>query len=592
MTTKPKARKFRIRRSPAAEAVPAPGADPKSVAAPAAAAAAAPDTPLAAATPSAAQRMLAPPPETAARPEAPVSGRPQFSRPAAPSAPAPAPATDAPDAETLRSGEVASPRQVAGEIDMDAIREEGLTGRQLRMARRVAQKHGLNPTSDFDAVRLLRARGIDPFQRTNMLELVQGEPRAAPAGAPEARVQLPQTVPVEKKQLPSTETASPAQRRAAEMMQIQRDLAARRRKKMMLLMVRLAAFVLLPTLVAGYYFYAVATPMYSTKSEFLILKAENSAGAMGSLFSGTQFATNQDAIAVQSYLTSKDAMLRLDQDEGFKAHFTQPFIDPIQRLADNPSNEEAYSLYKRHIQIGYDPTEGVIKMEIMAADPETAAEFSRALIGYAEERVDNLSLRKRSNAVTDAETGLAEAEVGRREAQERLVRMQQEGNIVDPEGRIAALRAQINTYELQLQERQLQLQALLDNTRPNQAKVDGARGDVRRLQDLLGRLNAEMTTATTGEESLAEKAVQIKLAEADLATRDLMLQTALERLEQARRDADSQARYLTTSVVPVPSEDPSYPRKFENTMLAFLIFGGIYLMISLTASILREQVSS
>ncbi|SNS06535.1 capsular polysaccharide transport system permease protein [Antarctobacter heliothermus] len=529
-----------------------------------------------------------PPPDSPAPSGA---SRPQFSKP-----------TTEPQA---RSGEVASPRQVAGEIDIDGIRAEGLTGRQLRMARRVANKHGLNPTSDFDAVRLLRQRGIDPFQRTNMLELVQAEagpkpdpaaqsrPAAAAAAAkPETKVQLPQTIKIEKQQLPSTETASPAERRAAEILQIQRELAARRRKKMMLLMVRLMAFIVLPTVLAGYYFYAVATPMYSTKSEFLILKAENSGGAMGSLFSGTQFATNQDAIAVQSYLTSKDAMLRLDRDEGFKAHFSQEFIDPIQRLEPEPTNEEAYSLYKRHIEIGYDPTEGVVKMEVMAANPQTAEDFSRALIGYAEERVDNLSFRKRSNAVTDAEQGLLDAENGRREAQEILVRMQQDGNVIDPEGRIAALRSQINTYELQLQEKQLQLQALLDNNRPNRAKVDGTEGDIRRLETLLTRLNREMTTATTGEDSLAEIAVQIKLAEADLATRDLMLQTALERLEQARRDADSQARYLTTSVEPVASEDPSYPRKFENTILAFLIFGGIYLMISLTASILREQVST
>ena len=33
---------------------------------------------------------------------------------------------------------------------------------------------------------------------------------------------------------------------------------------------------------------------------------------------------------------------------------------------------------------------------------------------------------------------------------------------------------------------------------------------------------------------------------------------------------------------------PSYPRAFEDTLLAFLIFSGIYLMVSLTASILRE----
>ncbi|MBO9463946.1 capsule biosynthesis protein [Tropicibacter sp. R15_0] len=555
MTTKPKAKKFRIRRSPGAEA-PA-------------------EQPVA----------QTPPRPTAAAPQP----RPE---------PVPRPAEAAPRAQQPRpapgpmAGDVASPDQVSGETDIDAIRREGLTGRQLRMARRVAQKHGLAPTSDFDAVRLLRAKGIDPFQRTNMLELVKPDEADQPPAKPEARVQLPQTVQVEKQQLPSTEIANPAERRAAEITKIQRELAARRRKKQLLLLSRLAAFVLLPTLLAGYYFYGVATPMYSTKSEFLILKNDGGGGAVPGLLAGTQFATAQDAIAVQSYLQSKDAMLRLDADVGFKSHFTDENIDPIQRLEENPSNEEAYKLYKRHVEIGFDPTEGVIRMEIMAADPLVATEFSEALIGYAEERVDNLSLRKRSNAVRDAEQGLIDAEQSRREAQEKLVRLQQETNAVDPEAQIAALRSQINTYELQLQEKNLQLQALLDNARPNRAKVDGARGDIRRLEALLAELNTRMVSATTGENSLAEKAAQIQLAQADLATRDLMLQTALQTLEQARRDASSQARYLTTSVKPVASEDPAYPRKFENTILAFLIFGGIYLMISLTASILREQVSS
>ena len=57
-------------------------------------------------------------------------------------------------------------------------------------------------------------------------------------------------------------------------------------------------------------------------------------------------------------------------------------------------------------------------------------------------------------------------------------------------------------------------------------------------------------------------------------------------------EANRQVRYLTISVEPVSSQEPSYPRAFENTLLAFLIFGGIYLLVSLTASILREQVSA
>ncbi|WP_183962823.1 capsule biosynthesis protein [Sagittula marina] len=492
----------------------------------------------------------------------------------------------------MHAGEVSSPAQVQGETDMEAIRQEGLTGRQLRMARRVAQKHGLAPTSDFDAVRLLRKQGIDPFQRSNMLELVNPAGHSPEKHAAEGKVQLPQTVQVEKQKLPSTESMPPSERRAIEIARIQKELAARRRKKMMLLLARLAVFVLLPTFIMGYYFYVVATPMYSTKSEFLILKNDGSGAAVPSFLSGTSFDTAQDAIATQSYLQSKEVMLRLDADVGFVDHFSQESIDPIQRLEPDASNEEAYKLYKKNVQISFDPTEGVIRMEITAADPDLAAQFSRALITYAEARVDNLTARKRSDSVLSAESNLIKAENDRMSAQEKLVRMQQEGNIVDPEGRIGALRAQINTRELELQEKRLQLQALLDNSRPNTAKVDGTRGDIRRLEALLAQLNNEMTQATTGEQSLAEMAVQIKLAEADLATRDLMLQSALERLEGARREADNQARYMTTSVEPVASEDPSYPRKFENTILAFLIFAGAYLMISLTASILREQVSS
>ncbi|MFP7570923.1 capsule biosynthesis protein [Marivita sp. S2033] len=509
--------------------------------------------------------------------------------PAGHQAPRPAPAAQR---------RVARPADGGVERALAAIREEGLTGRQLRMARRNAQKHGLTPNSDFEAVYLLRLKGIDPFERENALDLMMPAPDTAkaqpqPQMPPQAKQpQLPQTVRKSPANLPATDNRSPAERRAQEIMAIQQDMARRRNRRLRMLFVRLASFVLLPTLIAGWYFFTVATPMYASKSEFLILKAESGGGAMGGLFSGTQFATNQDAIAVQSYLTSKDAMLRLDRDEGFKAHFSQDWLDPLRRLEADATTEDMFKLYKKYVQIGYDPTEGVIRMEVAAADPMVATEFSEALIGYAEERVDNLSARKRVNAVKDAQTGLDDAEQARRVAQERLVRLQQTSTVLDPRARIAALQTRIESVETQLQDKNLQLQALMDNARPNQSRVEGVQADIGRLEDLKAEISAELTAQSEGAGSLAETAVQIQLAEADLATRDMMLAAALERLDQASRDADSQARYLTTSVYPLPSQDPSYPRAFENTLLTFLIFSGIYLLVSLTASILREQVSN
>lgn len=46
------------------------------------------------------------------------------------------------------------------------------------------------------------------------------------------------------------------------------------------------------------------------------------------------------------------------------------------------------------------------------------------------------------------------------------------------------------------------------------------------------------------------------------------------------------------SSLDVEPDEATYPRALENTILAFLVFAGIYLMISLTASILREQVTT
>ncbi len=191
----------------------------------------------------------------------------------------------------------------------------------------------------------------------------------------------------------------------------------------------------------------------------------------------------------------------------------------------------------------------------------------------------------------DALLGFEQAQAKRREVQEALIKMQVE-NGVDPQAEIAAIRTQITQYETLLIEKQLALSALLDNSRPNRARVDGARGDVRRLEEQLSRLNERLNSATVGEDSLAQRSVELQLAQADLAAADLVLQAAQTAMDQARTEANRQVRYLTVAVEPVPPDEPTYPRKFENTILAFLIFAGIYLMLSLTASILREQVTS
>ncbi|UWQ20965.1 capsule biosynthesis protein [Jannaschia sp. W003] len=470
----------------------------------------------------------------------------------------------------------APPPAVPAATDVPPV--EALTGRQLRIARRVAQKHGVKAGSDHEAVAILRERGIDPLGGANMLQVVPQPGETLPSTAP-----APRSPPV----------PADGGGRAAEIVLIQRDIARRRRRRVFLLAVRLLFFVGLPTAIAGYYYAEVATPMYATKSEFVIQQADAAgAAAGGGLFAGTGLASQPDSIAVQGYLLSRDAYLRLDADQDFRAHFSAPGIDPLNRLDPDATQDEAYALYKRMVDIGYDPTEGLVRMEVAAADPAVSASFSRALIDYAEEQVDQLTARKRDDQMDGARESYEDAEAKMLAAQNRVVALQEQLGVVSAESELGNVYGQISAIETALREERLGLEALLANRRPNGTRVQVAESRIAQLESELAGLRQGLTDSGGADASnLARVTAELGVAQMDLQTRQLLLQQAATQMETARIEANRQVRYLSTPVPPVPPDTPTYPRVFENTVLAFLIFSGLYLMISLTSAILREQVS-
>ena len=505
---------------------------------------------------------------------------------AVPKSPAPPAGADAPPVHTVES-----------------VRAENLTQRQLRMASRIAAMNRIEVASDIDAVIKLRERGIDPFHRDSVGKVLSREgarARSAPAAntpalAPQnmpARTARREIAPLAPPALPSREDLT-EDRRAAEIMRIQRDLARRRRWRLTMLTLRLAALVLLPTIIAGWYYFAVATPLYATKSQFLIQQADTG-GALGGggLLGGSQLATNPDSVSVQSYLSSRAAMLRLDEDKGFKRAFQDPSIDPILRLPPDASNEAAYKVYQNMVKIGYDPTEGVINLEVISPDPELSQEFTLALISYAEGQVDQMSARLRSDQMEGASASYADAEAKVLEAQNRVQALQERMGVLDPVAEGSAVMSQVTRLEGELTEKRLELGQLQANARPNQSRVAGVQGDIQRLEQMIEETRSQLTEDTTIRASLASISGEIRIAESDLQTRQALLSSAAEQMETARIEANKQVRYLSLSLPPVAPDSPTYPKAFQNTFVAFLIFSAIYLMLSLTASILREQVSS
>jgi capsular polysaccharide transport system permease protein len=411
--------------------------------------------------------------------------------------------------------------------------------------------------------------------------------------APGDVVQLPQTMkPIH---VPSTEVRA-ENSHAADILRIQRDIMRRRRRKSLLLLTRLMVFVMLPTLIAGYYYYLVATPMYEAKSAFIIQQADGAvtAGGVpggGGLFGGA-IEANKEASGAQDLLQSRDGLQRLDADLGFITTFQQPEIDAIQRLPADSSFEDAYKIYQRMVQVSYDPAEGLIRLSVVAPDPNQAVAFTRALISYAESEIDRLSQRKRDDQMRDAQASYEDAEANMLAAQQAVVALQEQNEVLSSEVEAGLISTQIGQLEGQLSQERLALAQMEANENPNEARMDPIRRRVQALDAEIAILRARMSGNADGSRSLAQVQGELFVAQANVQTRQMMLASTLQQLETARIEANRQVRYLAITQQPIAQDEAAYPRAFENTMVAMLVFAGIYLMIAMTAAILREQIAS
>ena len=300
--------------------------------------------------------------------------------------------------------------------------------------------------------------------------------------------------------------------------------------------------------------------MYATHTEFIIQKAESGAssggGGLGGLLGGSGFATVQESITVQAFLESREAMLRLEDELGFREHFSQEAIDPLNRIGPDATDEDVYDTYLRHLRIGYDPTEGLIRMEVIAADPEVSQSYSQALIGFAEERVDRMSQRLRADQMSGARENFEDAEARALEAQQRVLNLQEQRGVLSTEAEVSTVFGQIQNFELQLQEERLRLAELLSVPQPNASRVEVAERNIARLEALITDLRSSLTNTGTGEISLARIQSELIIAQADLETRQMILAQALQQMESARIEANRQTLYLSVGVFPIAPDAP------------------------------------
>jgi capsular polysaccharide transport system permease protein len=354
------------------------------------------------------------------------------------------------------------------------------------------------------------------------------------------------------------------------------------------------ALVGLPTLLAGIYYFAIASDLYLSEVKFIVrgpAKAPVSAiSAM--LQSAASGGASEDTFAVHEYLMSRDAVRRLEREEDLRALLSRPEGDLITRFPGiwfwRKDFEQLYWAYSRFVQVEIDSTSGVSTLQVRAYRPEDAYRIAHALVSFSEQLINSLNERARHDAlaVFQREVDTIEQNIAKIQSQLTAYRIKQK--MLDPKSASAGpieLLAQMNA---QLANAKAQLTEVLKNS-PHSPHIPLIRTRIGSIEKLIAEERSKITgdnnsvaTALTEYERLD---VQRLLAEKTLAS-------ALSSLEAARLEAQRQQLYLETIAQPNLADYPLFPKRMVSFATVVLTCLLAYAIAWLLIASVREHASA
>ncbi|HTV46604.1 MAG TPA: capsule biosynthesis protein [Stellaceae bacterium] len=340
------------------------------------------------------------------------------------------------------------------------------------------------------------------------------------------------------------------------------------------------AIVGVPTLVAAVYYFGIASSQYMSQAEFVVRGPGASSSMLGGLSSLLQSNSEgeDDAMMVQEYMMSRDAVRELDRHDDLRAILDRPGADIVSRFPGlfywRDDFEALYHAYSRFVSVDFDASTQVSTLQVKAYRPEDAQKIATALLAASERLINQLNERARHDAISvyQAEVNQTQKRIAKIQDQLTAYRMQKQ--MLDPksaaEGPLRLL-AELNAQQA---ETEGMLADALRNS-PGSPQIPVLRTRLASLAKLIDQERSRIT-GDTGSVAAAETGyehldVALKLSEKQLAS-------AYRSLEAANLDAQRQQLYLETISQPNLPDFPLYPKRvvsFSMVLATCLLAYGI-----------------
>lgn len=323
------------------------------------------------------------------------------------------------------------------------------------------------------------------------------------------------------------------------------------------------------------YFFFWQTPIYRADAVFTIQNFDRSATfvtpASGSLFNNGAGA--QDLFWAREMILSR-TMLNHMKQKGYFSQFRHGGVDFLSRPRIFPLlGLDDLDYFRRHVQVGVDAQEGLLKLHVDALSPDDAVRFSQEILYFAEGEVNRILSKIDADQLHELEKNVQIAQAGVEKAAADLSFLQVRRNEINPEQTANSVYQIVAGLEGQIADTEKEKEALYLNGQERNLALPALNARLLALRNQVARQRLRLTggnhtrsvqgVLTEYEASLARK----KIAES-------ALDSALRTLEGARLQSIRQHRYL---VVVAPPEAPQIPEKMQRIYWVMLVLVIIFL---------------
>jgi capsular polysaccharide transport system permease protein len=353
------------------------------------------------------------------------------------------------------------------------------------------------------------------------------------------------------------------------------------------------AIVGLPTLVAGVYYFAIASDLYLSEAKFIVRSPKQvQTSSIGALIQSTGLARAVDDTAVvEDFIMSRDAVRRLEQQNDLRVVFGRHEGDFITRFPGILMRTDFEALFRRYdlfVSVETDHTSGVTALRVKAYRPEDAQTIAKALLNYSEQLVNELNERARKDTLGTArrEVDRAQEQISRIQSQLTAYRVQQ--NMLDPKSASAGVLELIGQMNAAQATARQQLGELLKNS-PNSPQIPLVQTRIASLDKLISEQRAKLTGETN---SVVATLTEYERLALDRELAEKALASAFTSLEAARLEAQRQQLYIETLAQPNLADYPLYPKRvvsFGMVLASCLLAYGIIWLLVVSA---REHTAA